>query len=733
MIKTSLISPYPAVRLLFFVCAGIIAGLYVSLSIFIWIAVSLVCVLLLCALLFPGLKKPMTERRLSLPAVLAYGFFVFSSFGAYSDYAYRYVASDTVLKQLDKEALLYGKVISRPRISAKGAQWILEVREVFADGETRKTSGNVKVFMRLYDGEQPDVETGDMIRIKGWPKRIPDAANPGDFDAHDYYWKQGVHAELYCRGPWMMRNYGLDENDFFEGLLVRPVRRYLSGSIDALVPSGHERQFLKGIFLGERELLDRTVYRRFQAAGTAHVLAISGLHVGLIVVAMLIMMQRLRTTVAGRWMVFLLIAVVLLVYCSVTGNAPSVRRASIMAIVLIGGAATGRQSFPLNSLAAADLVILSLDPLELFSAGFLMTNAAVASIILLYPLLSKPSANWKGMMGVVFRPVWNAFSVSLAAIIGVSPVIAWFFGTFSLAGLLANLPVVFLVSCMLYAMLPAFVFNLFLPGLAVYPASSAWFFAKAALGATEFFGSQQWAVVQMQPDVFGIIVYYVAILAALYFLHLEKPAFVMITMLFAANYFVWTPVLRADNPLPAFVKVAVGKGTSFLCSVSGSSILIDAGSKPYHQKTISRQMRRYGVNRLDAAVQFDSPDSLVSAIDASNHMLSNDKHLKLSSFMIARLDKNLLKLWTSDGSSLLIAANLNALMGLDTEHSDRIVVNVKRFGIEEYRQLESWLDRVRPRECVVLSSSQLKDKDRGLLEHLAGKREEMTVDDIYNL
>ena len=207
----------------------------------------------------------------------------------------------------------------------------------------------------------------------------------------------------------------------------------------------------------------------------------------------------------------------------------------------------------------------------------------------------------------------------------------------------------------------------------------------------------------------------------------------MITMLFAANYFVWTPVLRADNPPPAFVTVAVGKGTSFLCSVSGSSILIDAGSKPYHQKTIDRQMRRYGINRLDAAVRFTSPDSLVSAIDASNHMLSNDKYLKLSSFIIARLDKNLLKLWTSDGSSLLLAANFNALMRLDSEHPDRIVVNVKRFGIEEYRRLESWLDRVRPRECVVLSSSRLKDEDKGLLEHLAGKREEMTVDDIHNL
>ena len=727
MIKTSFSSPYPAVRLLFFVCAGIITGVYLPLSVAVWIAAALVSLILLYVVMIPGLGKPISGRSLSLSAVLAYSFFVVSSFGAYSNYAYRYVASDTVLKQLDKEALLYGKVISRTRFSAKGVQWILDVREVFADGKTSQASGKVKVFLRLYDGQQPDVETGDMIRIKGRPKRIPGAANPGDFDAREYYRKQGIHAELYCPGRWMMRNYGIEKSDFFEKLLVRPVRRYLSRSIDELVPQGHERQFLKGIFLGEREQLDRHIYRQFQAAGTAHVLAISGLHVGLIVVAILVLLQRLRRSIAGRWGVFLLITFVLLIYCSVTGNAPSVRRASIMAVVLIGGSVTGRRSFPLNSLAAADLLILSLDPLELFSAGFLMTNAAVASIILLYPTLSNLSSSWSGIAGFVFRPLWNAFSVSLAAIIGVSPVIVWFFGSFSFAGLLANLPVIFLVSCMLFAMLPAFVFNLFLPELAIYPASSAWFFAKTTLGVTEFFGSQQWAVAQVQPNAYGIIFYYASILASLYFVHRQKPAYVIITLLCVANYFVWTPVMRANNPPPAFATVAVGKDTALLCSVSGSSILIDAGSKPYHREIINRQMRRHGIKKLDAAVQLDSPDSLVAAVSAFNHMLSGDKYLALPSFVAARTDKDILSLWASDGSSHFITAGLDALMSLGGNHIGKVILKVKRFGINDYRGLQEWLDKVCPQECVVLSSSRLKDEDKGLLEHLAEKRENLIV------
>lgn len=722
-------APYPAVRLLVAVCTGIVAGLSFPISIFIWIALSLVCLVLLGAFLLSGLKKPIAGKNLSPAAAAAYSVFVLGCFGAYSSSEYRYVAPDTVLKQLDRDVLLYGKVVTRPRSSQRGSQWILDTREVFADGKSMQGSGKVKIFMRLYEDEATGVETGDMIRVKGRLKRISHAANPGDFDAHDYYWKKGVQAQLYCPGPWMMRNYGLDKKDFFEGLLVRPVRRYLSASIDLFVPPGHERQFLKGIFLGERELLDREVYRKFQAAGTAHVLAISGLHVGLVVIGILVVLQRLRTTVAGRWTVFLLIALVLLVYCSVTGSAPSVRRASIMAVVLIGGSVTGRRSFPLNSLAAADLIILTVDPLELFSAGFLMTNAAVASIILLYPVFSKPAEAWSGLAGGVFRPLWNAFSVSLAAILGVSPVIAWFFGTFSIAGLLANLPVIFLVSCMLYAMLPVFVLNLMLPGLAASFAASAWFFAKAALRVTDFFGSQQWAVVQVQPGIADITVYYAAILAILYFLSRQKPAVVLIALLCAANYYVWTPVLRAGREAPALATVAVGKDTALLCSVSGSSVLIDAGSKPYHRETINRQMSRHGIKKLDAAVQFGSPDSLITAIEASNHMLSGDNRLQLRSFVLSRPNKDVLKLWAIDGSSLLLATDLDALMRFDRASLDRLVLKVSKFGVNDYRRLKEWLEAVQPEECVIVCSSRMKERELMLLRHLAGKRSGVTLVD----
>lgn len=719
----SFLAPYPAVRLLVIVCTGIVVGVYLPLPLVYWIIGSLVCLVLLCVFLVVCRRKP-----LSGAAIAAYSVFVFCGFGACTEYSYRHLPSDTVLNWLDKEVLLYGKVVSRPREYTKGAGWILEVKEVFAEGKIREASGKVKVFLYMRHGQKPEIDKGDMIRIKGRVGLIPCAENQGDFDVREYYWKKRVHAELFCYGLWLMQNYGIDENDFFESVLVRPVRRYLSGSIEALVPPGHERQFIQGIFLGQRELLDREVYRKFQAAGTAHILAVSGLHVGLLVAALLLLLQRLRITVAGKWIVLVLVVIVLLVYSSVTGNAPSVRRASLMAVALTGSSVLARQSFPLNSLAAADLILLFIDPLELFNAGFLMTNAAVASIILLYPVLSAPSATWESIAGVVFRPVWKAFSVSLAAIIGVSPVVAWFFGTFSVVGIIANLPVVFLASCMLYAMLPALFLYFFLPDLALYPASSSWLFAKMTLGVTDFFGERPWAVLQVQPDSLLIIVYYSAVTAVLYFLYRQKPAGLIICLLCAANFFTWYQALHRKPPSLPLVRVALGHESALLCSVSGSSILIDSGSKKYHLGTIDRQMRQNGIDRLDAAVQFASPDSLVAAIDAENHMFSGDRRLTLPGFVLARPDRNILKVWAKDGSSLLFADGVDALTSHDKDRPDRAVVKVKRFGIEEYRRLGAWLDTVHPQECIALCSSRLKGRDRGLLEHLAGKRENLFVE-----
>ncbi len=720
-------APYPALRLLFPVCLGILAGVFMTLPFLWWTALFFASALGLGAYLVLASRRSAAGHPVPLFAVAAYLLLVFSGFAAYSDHSYRHVPNDSVLRWLDREVLLYGKVVSRPRMYAKGSGWLMDVREVFAAGEAREASGKVKIFLRLPEGEQRAPEPGDIVRIKGKLSQIPAALNPGDFDPREFYRMQGVRAELFCAGPWQMIVYGADKADPFESYVVRPVRRYLDTSLDALLPAGQEREFFKGLLLGGRDRMDPEVYRTFRTTGTAHVLAISGLHVGLIVVGLLVLLQRFRLSVPGRWTVFFLIAFVLLVYASVTGSAAPVKRASLMTVALLGGTVSGRRSFPLNSLAAADLLLLLIDPLDLFSAGFLMTNAAVASIILLYPGLSAPADRWTGIPGAVFRPLWRAFCVGLAAITGVAPLIALFFGTFSLAAFVANLPVVFLVSLMLYAMLPALLLNLVWPSLALLPATSAWFFSRAALDVTAFFGSFGWASVEVHPGVGDLAVYYLAVILTLFFIRRKRLAAGVVTVLCALNLFVWKPLLAAPVSPPDVLPVSVSGTTAMLVTSGGSTLLLDIGKKPYDIETVRRQMRRNGMGPLEAAVQFSAPDSLVAAVEAPKRMLSTDRFMKSPSFVLARAGRDILELWTGDGKSFLFALRIDALARVEGDRADRVFVRAKRFGIGEYRKLSGWLEKAAPEECIVLCSRRMKEMDAALLFHLAGVREEVRI------
>lgn len=722
------LAPYPALRLLFPVCTGILAGVFVPLPLRWWLVLFfLSAVFLIVSLVVCRAGKRSMPSSPGFFSVVVYTSLVFSGFAAYSGYSYNHVRADSVLNWLDREVLVYGKVVSRPKQYEKGAGWTMEVREVFEKGKTSSASGRIRVFLRLGHGDRQLPETGDMVRLKGRPALIEGAANPGDFDPREFYRMQGVHAELFCAGPWQMINYGVDGGDLFESLVVRPVRRYLDASLDALLPAGQEREFFKGLLLGSRDLLDPEVYRSFRTTGTAHVLAISGLHVGLVVVGLMAVLQRFRTTGAGRWAVFGFVALVLFVYAAVTGSAAPVKRASLMTLALLGGSVSGRRSFPLNSLAAADLVLLSLDPLDLFSAGFLMTNAAVAAIILLYPPLSSFAGGWPGIAGALFRPLWQAFSVSLAAIAGVAPLIALFFGTFSFAAFIANLPVVFLVSLMLYSILPALLLNLVMPSLALLPASSAWLFSSMALDVTAFFGSLEWASVDVHPGIGDLAVYYLALVLTLFFIRRNSAAGILITVLCALNLFVWKPLVAGPVSPPPVLPVNVTGTTALLVTSGGSTILVDIGKKPRDIETIERQMRRNGIASLAAAVQFTAPDSLVATAEAPKHMLSTDRFLKLSSFVLARPEREVLQVWSPDGSSMLFVSGIDALSRLEGDGPARAFVRVKRFGIAEYRALSEWLDSAVPKECVILRSPRMRSKDRALLAHLAGKRTELTV------
>ncbi|NEX11842.1 MAG: hypothetical protein C1942_03960 [Prosthecochloris sp.] len=721
---------YPSLRLLLAACSGILAGVGLSVTISFWLISAAVSALLIVVFSY-GIERRSVGKSFPGPVtILCFLALVVSAFAAWGTYRYNYVDSDSVLRYLDREVLLHGTVSDRPGKSGSGERFIIDVHEVFVDDATVSASGRVSVFVRSSMPEEDHLtQPGDSVWLKGTLKLIDEAANAGDFDAREYYRRLSVHSSVFVAGPWLVQNEGVGKGVPFDSYVVRPVRHFLEDALDTLFPSGHERDFFRGLLLGERSMIDPEVYDQFRRTGTAHVLAISGLHVGLLVLVVLLFLQRFRQSMSGKWLVVIVLAFLLLIYSQVTGNAPSVRRASIMTGVLLGGYAAGRQVYPLNSLAFADLLMLAFDPLELYQAGFLMTNAAVAAILLLYPLLSAPALSWQGSVGRACRAIWNPFCISLSAMAGVSPLIALYFGSFSVAGIVANLPVVFLVTAMVFSLLPALFLHLLNLPLAELYASSAWFFAHTALSVTGFFSSLEWAALPVRTDPVMVVIYYLSIVALLYFFYEKKNAGLIITLLSLANFICWYPLLHAMQASERLIPVRTGRYIALLYASQASTVLIDAGSGPEDLPIIERQMRRSGIASIDVALQLSSPDTLVVRVDAETFMLSDRQKLVLPSMLVARGGKDLLSIWSGDGSSLLVAAGVEALMRRAGGHPERsVVVLLRRFGIDEYRKLAAWLDRYEPTECRIVCASRMPQKQRALVEHLALRGSAVSVE-----
>ena len=214
--------------------------------------------------------------------------------------------------------------------------------------------------------------------------------------------------------------------------------------------------FAYSVFSGDRSDLDKSVLRDFSTIGIAHIVAISGLHVGFLVVLLMWFMKKMRF---NKWTKLIVITISLSLYTIFCGASPSVVRASIMAIFLLLGNLLGKQTDNLNSVSLAGIIILLFSPLYIFDLGFLLSFAGVFGIFFLYPVFKDAFSFLK------FKWLIEGTALTLAADIATIPIIANAFGYVSLISLIANLFLVPFFGFIFMAMFVLTIVVLILPFL----------------------------------------------------------------------------------------------------------------------------------------------------------------------------------------------------------------------------------------------------------------------------
>ncbi|MCD5401502.1 ComEC family competence protein [candidate division NPL-UPA2 bacterium] len=429
----------------------------------------------------------------------------------------------------EKKVILEGTIIKDPKVrggvapAAEGAETgneqkleertilILRAERIKGEEEWEKVVGLVRVSVQ---GKEAPGDYGERIKIVGASlKKPPLPENPREFDFRRFLARKGIYALMYVRHQGQVEILGRGQVNPFAKLALSIKDRMKEVIEDTL--EYPQTVLLKGILLGERGGIPEDLKEVFTQTGTVHILAISGLHVGLVVVIFFVLFRAIRIP---RKMRAIFTIAVLIAYALITGGRPPVIRASIMAAAVLSGMIVNRESDLLNSLSLAALVILALNPLELFDSRFQLSFAAVLAIISLAPWLNtfflKDSSSGSTSKNYLIK----SFSVILAAQVGVIPLVAYYFSLFTPVALVANFLIVPLLGVVV-----ALGFSTCLAGLISLPLAELLGAANGVVlmvmtGLANFFSRLPLAFTYVgRPRVAAVVGYYLIMGAILYY------------------------------------------------------------------------------------------------------------------------------------------------------------------------------------------------------------------------
>lgn len=307
-------------------------------------------------------------------------------------------------------------------------------------------SHNIVAYLQKEDRVR-NIAPGDEIIFIAQIRPFKNFGNPDDFDYVRFMRNNGFSGTAYLSSSnW----HATGKKHASLYVLARKIRKKALEFYRMFELDDDAYSFISALTLGYKHDLTNELQEAFRASGTAHVLAVSGLHVGIIYGIFAFLFSFLGKTGAGFVVKQIITIAALWLYAFVTGLSPSVLRATLMLTIAFAGWMAGTRGFTLNVLAAAAFFILFFNPMSLFDVGFQMSFIAVLAILSFNPVLDglyRPENRIK-------KSAWSLFSVSISAQVGVFPIVLHYFGTFPTFFFIANMLIVPLTGMIVYACIP---------------------------------------------------------------------------------------------------------------------------------------------------------------------------------------------------------------------------------------------------------------------------------------
>jgi len=364
-----------------------------------------------------------------------------------------------------KALMLKGEVVSDVQVKDffKGKKLVFEIaiRNLHTKWGWRKHQG--KILVNAF--KEMDIAYGDDVLIEGKLHRPFNFSSETNFSYRDYLEHRGITNILSVAREARVEILDRRQGNPIKMLALRMHKRLKRVLAEALSPN--EAGIMQAVLLGDRSHIPKHVRELFVQTGTAHVLAISGLHVGVVAA---LFMGGLRIIPIGRKLQLLSVIILLTGYAFLTGGRPSVIRATVVGIVFLMSFILERETDAMNTLSLAALIILLTNPRNLFDVGFQLSFTCVLAIILICPKLVKDRNPLYGPFNLYnnfVHFITQSLKVSVSVWLGAAGLVAYYFNIITPITIFANLIIIPLISVIVTLGFGLLLFGMIFPPLGV--------------------------------------------------------------------------------------------------------------------------------------------------------------------------------------------------------------------------------------------------------------------------
>lgn len=567
----------------------------------------------------------------------------------------------------EKNSKLYAEVKSIELLRSYEVVFNVNIDSIFIDN--KKINCNDELICK-FRGDTlqrsqfyANINPGNKIFLSGTFQKGREQRNPYEFDYNQYLNSKNVAGIFLAYDTDSIAIINNAKNHL-SSLLFN-----LKKSIDDIIVNLHNKEtadLLRGLILADRSGIDFETKNAFVNSGVVHILAVSGLNVGYVMLIFILMFGRFSIYVRS-----VLTVIGLIIFMFLTGATPPVVRATVMGVIFILTFLTNRSSNIYNSLAISAFVILFFFPQQIYDPGFQLSFGAVLSTAIIYPYIE----SWIKNLNIKWKWINKTFlfmAVSFSAQIGTIPFTLIYFSKLSVISIIANLfviPISGIITAI--AFITIFLGSLW-SGFAIYFAAANELLSLLMMEFIRYTGNFEFSFMWIRNySLYDSIIFYLSLISFLYFIRLINKT--IIKFLFAILMFILIinfssfddKTLLDDNKLNVMM-IDVGQGDAFLIKFpNGKTALIDAGeANPYldnGERIIMPLMDNLGIEKIDygfiSHLDLDHYGGFVSLIyngrirevyrplpDSSSKSLRLERFLKQKKVKTFFYDKSILKI-----------------------------------------------------------------------------------------